>query len=87
MYHAAAKLARSGKVRDWKSIQDKLVEAGYRRAPELLDNSEIRPFWIFAASTAVSLKNRKSAISSRSRRTAALDYETRGSLIRNVAPP
>ena len=36
------KLARSGKERDWKGIQAKLVEAGYRRAPELLDNSEIR---------------------------------------------
>jgi hypothetical protein len=33
VYQAAVKLARSGKERDWKSIQDKLVEAGYRRAP------------------------------------------------------
>jgi len=42
VYQAAVKLARSGKERDWKGIQTKLVEAGYRRAPELLDNSEIR---------------------------------------------
>jgi hypothetical protein len=42
VYQAAVKLARSGKERDWKSIQEKLVEAGYRRAPDLLENSEIR---------------------------------------------
>jgi hypothetical protein len=42
VYQAAVKLARSGKQPDWKSIQEKLVEAGYRRAPELLENTEIR---------------------------------------------
>jgi hypothetical protein len=42
VYQAAVKLARSGKERDWKSIQENLVEAGYRRAPELLGNAEIR---------------------------------------------
>ena len=42
VYQAAVKLARSGKERDWKSIQEKLVEAGCRRAPDLLENSEIR---------------------------------------------
>jgi hypothetical protein len=42
IYQAAVKLARSGKVRDWKGIEEKLVEAGYRRAPELLESSEIR---------------------------------------------
>jgi hypothetical protein len=42
VYQAAVKLARSGKERDWKSIQEKLVEKGYRRAPDLLDNAEIR---------------------------------------------
>ena len=42
MYQAAVKLARSGKERDWKSIQEKLVEAGYRRAPDLLEDTEIR---------------------------------------------
>ena len=42
MYQAAVKLARSGNEHDWKSIQQKLVEAGYRRAPDLLENTEIR---------------------------------------------
>lgn len=42
VYQAAVKLARSGKERDWKSIQEKLVEAGYRRVPDILDNAEIR---------------------------------------------
>ena len=42
VYQAAVKLARSGKERDWKSIQNKLVEAGYHRAPDLLDSAEIR---------------------------------------------
>jgi hypothetical protein len=42
VYQAAVNLARSGKERDWKTIQNKLVEAGYRRAPDLLDNAEIR---------------------------------------------
>jgi hypothetical protein len=42
VYQAAVKLARSGKERNWKSIQEKLVEAGYHRAPDLLDNTEIR---------------------------------------------
>ena len=42
VYQAAVKLARSGKERDWKSIQEKLVEAGYRRAPDLLESTEIR---------------------------------------------
>ena len=42
MYQAAVKLARSGKESDWKSIQVKLVEKGYRHAPDLLGNAEIR---------------------------------------------
>ena len=42
VYEAAVKLARSGKERDWKSIQEKLVEAGYPLAPDLLDSAEIR---------------------------------------------
>lgn len=44
VYQAAVKMARSGKERDWKSIEAKLVEAGYRRAPELLDNSRSGSF-------------------------------------------
>jgi hypothetical protein len=42
VYPGIVKLARCGKERDWKSIQEKLVERGYRRAPDLLDNAEIR---------------------------------------------
>ena len=38
IYQAAVKLAGSGKERDWKSIEAKLVESGYRRAPKLLDS-------------------------------------------------
>jgi hypothetical protein len=32
----------SGEKRDWKSIQEKLVEKGYHRAPELLNSEKIR---------------------------------------------
>jgi hypothetical protein len=39
---AAEKLAGSGKMRDWKSIQEKLVEKGYHRAPDLLNSKKIR---------------------------------------------
>jgi hypothetical protein len=42
VYQAAVKLARSGKESDWKSIQVKLVEKGYRHAPDLLGNAEIK---------------------------------------------
>jgi hypothetical protein len=42
VYQAAVKLAGSGKERDWKSIQDRLVERGYRRAPDLLESEKIR---------------------------------------------
>ena len=42
VYQPAVRLAGSGKERDWKSIQEKLVESGYRRAPDLLDNEKIR---------------------------------------------
>jgi hypothetical protein len=41
-YQAAVKMAGSGKERDWKSIQAKLVEKGYRRAPDLLHSERIR---------------------------------------------
>jgi len=29
-------------MRDWKSIQEKLVEKGYHRAPDLLNSEKIR---------------------------------------------
>jgi hypothetical protein len=42
VYKAALKIAGSGNARDWKGIQDKLVDGGYPRAPEFLDSSKIR---------------------------------------------
>jgi len=32
----------SGKTHDWKCIQEKLVEKGHHRAPELLSSEKIR---------------------------------------------
>jgi hypothetical protein len=37
VYQAAVKLVGSGKERDWKGIQERFVEGGYRRAPDLLE--------------------------------------------------
>lgn len=42
VYKAALKIAGSGNARDWKGIQDKLVDGGYPRAPEFLDSPKIR---------------------------------------------
>jgi hypothetical protein len=42
VYRAALKLAGSGKMHDWKGIQQKLVDDGYSRAPEFLDSLKIR---------------------------------------------
>jgi hypothetical protein len=42
IYEAAVRLAGSGQEHDWKGIQEKLVESGYRGAPELLDSEKIR---------------------------------------------
>lgn len=42
IYQAALELADSGNAQNWKAIQDRLVEMGYRRAPNLLDNQEIK---------------------------------------------
>jgi hypothetical protein len=42
VYRAALKIAGSGKARDWKGIQEKLVDGGYPRAPEFLDSQKIR---------------------------------------------
>jgi hypothetical protein len=39
--HAVA-LAASGDYADWKAIQTRLVEKGFRRAPDLLDGAKIR---------------------------------------------
>ncbi len=42
VYQLALKMAGSGKVRNWEAIQHKLVEQGYRKAPQLLDGQKIR---------------------------------------------
>lgn len=39
--HAVA-YAASGKCKDWEAVLAKLVENGYRRAPELLDSARLR---------------------------------------------
>jgi len=57
VYQAAVRLAGSGKERDWKSIQERLVEKGYHRAPELLDSEKIRA--ILDISCEQSRKSRK----------------------------
>ena len=42
VYEAAVRLAASGKMRGWESIQERLVEKGYRRVPDLLQGDKIR---------------------------------------------
>lgn len=42
VFRQAVALAASGKHADWKSVQAKLVENGFRRAPDLLDGHKIR---------------------------------------------
>jgi len=36
------RMAGSGKFKSWKGIRDHLVEKGYKRAPDLLDDDKIR---------------------------------------------
>jgi hypothetical protein len=42
VFRLAVELAESGKYRNWKDIQEKLVERDYRRAPDLLESKRIR---------------------------------------------
>ena len=42
VFRKAVELAGSGDFRDWKGIQERLVEKGFRRAPDLLDGAKIR---------------------------------------------
>ncbi len=42
IFRRAVELAGSGKCKDWYDVQEKLVEKGYRRAPDLLDGEKIR---------------------------------------------
>ncbi len=42
IFRRAIELAGSGKCKDWYDVQERLVEKGYRRAPDLLDGEKIR---------------------------------------------
>lgn len=42
VFRQAVALAATGDHPDWKSVQAKLVEKGFRRAPDLLDGHKIR---------------------------------------------
>jgi hypothetical protein len=42
VYQLAVRMAGSGKFKSWKGIRDHLVEKGYKRAPDLLDDDKIR---------------------------------------------
>jgi adenylylsulfate kinase-like enzyme len=42
IFRRAVELAGSGKCKDWYDVQERLVEKGYRRAPDLLDGEKIR---------------------------------------------
>ena len=42
IFRRAVELAGSGKCKDWHDVQERLVERGYSRAPDLLDGEKIR---------------------------------------------
>jgi hypothetical protein len=42
IFRRAVELAGSGKCKDWYDVLERLVEKGYRRAPDLLDGEKIR---------------------------------------------
>jgi hypothetical protein len=42
VFRQAVALAVTGDHPDWKSVQAKLLEKGFRRAPDLLDGNKIR---------------------------------------------
>ena len=42
IFARAVKFAASGKCKDWRDVQEELVEAGYKRAPYLLDGNKIK---------------------------------------------
>lgn len=42
VFRRAVELAASGNYADWKDIQARLVDKGFRRAPDLLDGQKIR---------------------------------------------
>ena len=42
VYQLAVRMAGFGKFKGWKGIRDGLIEKGYKRAPDLLDDDKIR---------------------------------------------
>jgi hypothetical protein len=42
VYQLALRMAGSGKFKGWKGIRNGLVEMGYKRAPDLLDDDKVR---------------------------------------------
>ncbi|WP_253706220.1 hypothetical protein [Bradyrhizobium sp. WD16] len=42
IFRRAVELAATGDCADWTDIQARLVEKGFRRAPDLLDGQKIR---------------------------------------------
>ena len=42
IFRRAVEPAGSGKCKDWYDVRERLVEKGYRRAPDLLDGEKIR---------------------------------------------
>jgi len=42
VFRRAVELAASGKCKGWHDIQEKLVEKGFRRAPDPLNGDKIR---------------------------------------------
>jgi hypothetical protein len=57
VFRQAVAMAASGYHDDWKSIQLKLVDKGFRKAPDLLDGQKIRA--ILDAQCALSKKIKK----------------------------
>jgi len=42
VYQLALKMAGSGKFKGWKGIRDGLLDKGYKRAPDLLEDDKVR---------------------------------------------
>ena len=59
VFRRAVELAASGAFKGWKDVQEKLVEKGYRRAPDLLDGEKVRAILDFQCG--IGRKQRKQA--------------------------
>jgi hypothetical protein len=67
VFRRTVELGASGKCKGWHDIQEKLVEKGYRHAPDLVDRD---------ASELNALKNAGFFVSSRKPRSLFQDNET-----------